>query len=174
MISGTCFLSIYTLPPFSLNGKPISLGHGCLIGMSITKLIWERTLVIMIILYWPTQNCFPLMTKCLVDYPVEIITTMQCLIHPADWNRRYLLASKLKLMAVLLLGMPSKYQLLRMKSEELSVTHGKHDQRTIAFNRMSIGMFQAWTTFSNSFMLGIKLVVFIMENVWHEAHFLVL
>ena len=106
-------LNFYAFPPFSLIVKLIS------------KIIREQALGIMIIPYWPTQNWFPLMAQCLINFPIKIPSTLSALLLPQDSSHRHPLILEMILLAVPLSGQQSKQQIFQKNLTKLFAIHGE-------------------------------------------------
>ena len=63
----------YAVDAFNLNWKNLNfcaLSSFNLTGKLVSKIIREQALGIMIIPHWPTQNWFPLLAKCLINFSI--------------------------------------------------------------------------------------------------------
>ena len=106
-------------PPFSLIGKLIS------------KTIRKQALGIMIIPYWSTQNWFPPMVQCLIDFPMQFLSTMRSLLLPQDSSQTHPLIVKMILLPVPLSGHQSKQEIFQRKLAKLSAIHGDQNHEAI-------------------------------------------
>ena len=106
-------------PPFSLIGKLIS------------KAIRKQALGIMIIPYCSTQNWFPAMVQCLIDFPMQFLSTMRSLLLPQDSSQTHPLIVKMILLPVPLSGHQSKQEIFQRKLAKLSAIHGDQNHEAI-------------------------------------------
>ena len=85
----------------------------------------------MIIPYWSTQNWFPPMVQCLIDFPMQFLSTMRSLLLPQDSSQTHPLIVKMILLPVPLSGHQSKQEIFQRKLAKLSAIHGDQNHEAI-------------------------------------------